>query len=313
MNGSPFVKIIACLMFLGSNCLAQSGTTGSNGGYIPPDFSYSIVPSFDLSANTTVSKTQEIYNLLFGGKLRSDFSLNVGRMNFRTLLDVAVSQKVNSDRIPERTNDDLIVSFIPSFRLYEEKTLSLALEITMQTQMTKSTVDDKYTKRFMDPALFYETLYLGHLYEWKSDDMDSYFLFRHGLGYALQQTSYSRFVLTSDRLADGLNSQNPLSEVQRKGGLKLESGVSYLAGIDYRSTLAKDLKFRFDAFGVMLSKSGFIGDPADSRAYFKVNPSLNYKFFKVEYRLVASYDKNYSKRRKLLQELTVGIWLDFHN
>jgi hypothetical protein len=302
--------LLLCIIFI--ECHAQQ--TASSSGYNPPTFSYSIVPSFDMTANTTVSKTREIYNLQIGGKLKADFSYNVGRINLRSLIDARLSQKVNSDRVPERTDDDLVVSVIPSFRLYQERTLTLALDMTLQTQMMKTEVDEVYTKRFMDPAFFYQTLYLGHQYEWKSGDRKDYFLFRHGLGYALQQTSYSRFVLTSDRLGDRIGSQNPLTEIQRKGGLKLESGVSYLIGLDYRSDLADDLKFRFETFGVMLSKTGFIGDPKESRGYFKVNPSLTYKnYLKLEYRLVTSYDKNYSKRRKLLQELTIGLTYDLHN
>jgi hypothetical protein len=304
--------ILLFLFLLGVECIGQQ--TASSSGYKPPTFSYSVVPSFDMTANTTVSKTREIYNLQIGGKLKADFSYNVGRINLRSLIDARLSQKVNSDRVPERTDDDLVVSVIPSFRLYEEKTLTLALDVTLQTQMMKTEVDEAYTKSFMDPAFFYQTLYLGHQYEWKSEDKKDYFLFRHGLGYALQQTSYSRFVLTSDRLGDRIGSQNPLTEIQRKGGLKLESGVSYLIGLDYRSDLADDLKFRFETFGVMLSKTGFIGDPAESRAYFKVNPSLTFKnYLRLEYRLVTSYDKNYSKRRKLIQELTIGITYDLHN
>jgi hypothetical protein len=307
--------VFACFILLQtlSNDATAQSISASGTAEETPAFSYSLVPSFQMNANTTVSKTREIYNLLIGGQLRGDASHHIGRMNFTWMLDLSLAQKVNSDRLPERTRDDLIFSFIPSMRLYEERTLRLFLEVTMHTQMTKSIVDDEYVKRFMDPAFFYQTLYLGHLYEWKSDDKTASFTFRHGAGYALQQTSYSRFVLTSDRIADGLTSQNPLIEVQRRGGLKLESGVSYLAGINYRNTLAPDLVFRLDAFTVLLSKSGFIGDPLDSRAYSSFNPTFNYKYFSSGYRLVVSYDKNYSKRRKLIQELTVGIRLDFHN
>lgn len=311
MFGKCSVCLLMC-MFLWMPAYAQVVT--STNGYNPPPFTYSIVPSFDLTANTTVSKTREIYNLQLGGKFKADLSYNVGRVNIRTLIDARLAQKVNSDRIPERTDDDFVMSVIPSFRLYADRILTLALDMTMQTQMTNTVVDEKYTKSFLDPVFFYQTLYLGHQYEWKSQDKKDYFLFRHGLGYALQQTSYSRFVLTSDRLGDRIGSQNPLTEIQRKGGLKLESGVSYLAGMDYRSDLADDLKFRFESFGVMLSKTGFIGDPAESRAYFKVNPSLTYKnYLKLEYRLVTTYDKNYSKRRKLIQELTIGLTYDLHN
>ena len=308
------IAMIVVLCFsLGGMAFGQTTSHTRKDTSTTPRFTYSIAPSFDLRANTTVSKTAETYNLQLGGEFVGDASLNVGRLNFLTSLDINLAQKVESDQVPERTRDDLIASFTPSMLLYETSSLRLFLELTMVTQMTRTIVDDDYVKTFMDPTFYYQTLYLGQLFEWKEEDKSSYFMFRHGAGYALQQTSYSRFVLTSNRLGDGLTSGNPLNDVQRKGGLKIESGVSYLAGMEYWNTLAPDLLFRLDAFGVLLSKNGFIGDAADSRAYGSFTTNLKYKLFKIGYKIVASYDKNYSKRRKLIQELTVGIWLDFRN
>lgn len=273
------------------------------------EFSYLIRPSFTFLMSTEHSKDAEALILSMYGQLRSQMSFDVDAVHVKSYLNADFKREAYSDALPRNLRDDLIVSFIPSVHISDEYKVSLFLELTMETDMANGEKDG-YRTSFMDPAFFYETLYIGQWMDWKSDDKSQRISLRYGLGYAFQQTMTSNFLLTGERKLN-LDPDNPLSAIRKARNVKLESGYSGLASFEYLNDITKDLSFFFKTFGIALSKgnlSTFFNDP---HAVAELESGLSYKVFSFRYSLRLVYDPNYSSRRQLDQSATFGIQLEF--
>jgi hypothetical protein len=211
--------------------------------------------------------------------------------------------------VPRNLRDDLIVSVIPSVLVSDAYDISLFLELTMETDMANGSRDGQPTS-FMDPAFFYETLYLGQWVDWKSDDKSQRMSLRYGLGYAFQQTVSNNFLLSGERRLS-LDPDNPLSAIRKARSVKLESGYSGLLSFEYLNDFTDDLKFTFRTFGVALSKGSLTSLFQDPHVIGEAEVKLQYKVFSLLYDIRAIYDPNFSKRRQLDQSASFGIALQF--
>lgn len=272
-------------------------------------FRYLVEPSFYFSLATEQQKDAEILLLTFYSQLRSNMAFDVGLLHIKSYLNADFKRQAYSDRGPRNLRDDLVVSVIPSVIVSKNYDVSLFLEVTMETDMAHGETDGQPTK-FMDPAFFYETLYLGHWVDWKSDSETQRLSLRYGVGYAFQQTVSSGFLLTGERRLN-VDPDNPLSAIRRARSVKLESGYSGLVNFEYLNDLTEDLQLTFRTFGVALSKGSLSSFFSTPHAIGEAELKLKYNVFALNYDVRVVYDPNYSKRRQLDQSASFGISLQF--
>ena len=273
------------------------------------NFSYIVEPSFTFLMSTEQGKDSEALVLTLHGKLRSQLSFDFGKMHMKSYLKADFKREAYSDAVPRNLRDDLIVSVIPSMLLSDTYDISLFLELTMETDMANGSKDAQPTS-FMDPAFFYETLYIGQWVDWKSDDKSQRLSLRYGIGYAFQQTVSNNFLLSGERRLS-LDPDNPLSAIRKARSVKLESGYSGLLSFEYLNDITEDLKFTFRTFGVALSKGSVGSFFQDPHLIGEAETKLQYKVFAFRYDIRAIYDPNFSKRRQLDQSASFGIALQF--
>ncbi len=273
------------------------------------EFSYLIEPSFTFSMSTEQGKDEEALLLTLFGSWRSQISFDIGKLHVKSYLNADFKRQAYSDDVPRNLRDDLIFSVIPSVHLSEKYDISLFLELTMETDMANGTRDGQPTS-FMDPAFFYETLYIGQWVDWKSDDKTQRLSLRYGIGYAFQQTLSTGFLLTGERRLN-VDPDNPLSAIRKARSVKLESGYSGLLSFQYLNDITEDLKFTFRAFGVALSKGNLGSFFTDPHSIGESEVKLQYDVFAFRYNVRVVYDPNYSKRRQLDQSASFGIALQF--
>lgn len=298
------LTLLALLLF-GVAAQAQSGLRKRTKG----EFSYLVRPSFTFLMGTEQGKDSEALVLTFVSRLRSNVSFDLWDVHVKSYLNADFKREAYSDAYPRNLKDDLIISVIPSIVISEEYDVSLFLEVAMETDMANGERDGIKTS-FMDPAFFYETLYVGQWLDWKSDDKSQRLSLRYGVGYAFQQTLTSNFLLTEERRLN-VDPDNPLSAIRKARSVKLESGYSGLLSIEYLNDLTDDLTFSARTFGIALSKGSLGSLIENPHAVAEFETSLTYKIFAFKYDVRLVYDPNYSARRQLDQTASFGIALEF--
>ncbi len=296
--------VLLLISFLPSALAAQT-----DGKKNASEFSYLVRPSFTFLMSTEHKKETEALVLQMYGQLRSQMSFDVDAVHVKSYLNADFKREAYSDAAPRNLRDDLIVSFIPSVHISEDYRVSLFLELTMETDMANGERDGIRTS-FMDPAFFYETLYIGQWADWKSEDKSQRLSLRYGIGYAFQQTMTSNFLLTGERNLN-LDPENPLSAIRKARSVKLESGYSALASFEYLNDFTDNLSFFLKMFGISLSKGNLGTFFVDPHAVAELETGLSYKVFSFRYNFRLVYDPNYSRRRQLDQSATFGIQLEF--
>jgi hypothetical protein len=269
---------------------------------------YQVRPSFTFLMSTVQKPEGEALNMTLYFQLRSQCAFDVGKLHVRSYANIDLMRQAFSDAPPITMRDDLVMSLIPSVIISDFAKLSLFLEMTMETKLTNNEIDGVAT-RFMDPAFFYETLYIGQWYDWKSASEKHRISARYGLGYAFQQTVRNRFLLTDQRTMN-LDPENPLSAVAQAPSVTLESGFSGLAAFEYNGELAENLTSFVQAFGVTLSKDLFSFTYRKSHAMLQLGAGMTYKLFCLRYDMRLAYDPNYSPRRQLDQTVSFGVQLE---
>jgi hypothetical protein len=301
---SRVLLVMPLLVALSGLLTAQTGTPRSTG-----EFSYIVRPAFGFLLTTTQQKDREAHSVSMTGQLRSQMSFDIGAIHFKSYLNANLAREAYSDASPRTMRDDLVFTAIPSVHVSDEYRISLFLELTMETRMTNGSKDGQPTS-FMDPAFFYQTLYLGQWLDWKSDDKSQRLSARYGVGYAFQQTMSSGFLLVGNR-AFRIDPENPLSAVRQARSVKLESGYSAVAALEYSNDISDNLSAFFQTLGVALSKGDVGSLFKRAHAVWDVGAGITYKTFSFRYDLRLSYDPNYSLRRQLDQSASFGIQLEF--
>jgi hypothetical protein len=222
---------------------------------------------------------------------------------FAGRIDATYGQHV-SELEPQKTQDDLIVSFTPSRTIVPVIGLRLFLEVTGETQFTEGHVDTTATN-FLDPLFLYQSLFVGKRLSSVSEDGITQFNLTAGVGYALQQTMANSFILQQNRNIV-VTANNPLNQ----SGVTIESGYSAIVDLNYMKMTQSCLMFTLGAKTVALSKDDLKGDLTKSRVTSLFSVVLQYKIVNINYQGHLTYDANVSLRRELSQFLGFGLKLD---
>jgi hypothetical protein len=258
-------------------------------------------------SNIDNNPAEETLNLQWLASLQARFSYEGQPYQFGSTLFAQFGQLVTKESPPKKTQDDIILTVIPSMTLSEPLGLRLFLEVTGETDMAKGVVDDTVETNFADPLFLYETLFLGHKTNYQSEDGTNEFQFTIGVGYAFQQTLTNNFVLASNRNFV-TSADNPLSSVQDQ--FTLEKGYSGVLDLFYRNRLSENFSFKTSAKVVALTRKEFFDDISNSRVGGLLLSGFSYKFLSIDYTLRIVYDNNISSRRQLEQTLVFGFKLE---
>ena len=222
---------------------------------------------------------------------------------FQGRIDATYGQHI-SELVPQKTQDDLIVSITPSRTIVSSAGLRLFLEVTGETQFTKGNVDSAVTN-FLDPLFVYQSLFLGRRFSAASEDGSMSFDLTAGLGYALQQTVANNFVLQQNRNIV-VSANNPLNQ----SDVTIESGYSAILDVNYSKCVATDLRFTLDAKTVALTKDDVHFNFSNARVTSLFSLGIQYKIINLTYNGHLIYDPNLSLERELSQFLGFGIKFD---
>lgn len=266
------------------------------------DFKVSPTLGFNLQS-TSYERGEETISAQWLGSLRSKLDIFGDVFNFNTSLTAQYGQIISKENAPVTTQDNLMISVMPSMILFESLQLRLFLDNVLQTTM-KYNENNGNPKSFLDPAYLYHTLFLGQDYKWENEDNTSSFKIIYGLGYAVQQTYTDKYVLEENK-DFVIDDNNPLSDVQSH--FTLETGYSGILKFTYDTMLADDLTFYSDFSIAAITKDSFFEDVSKVSVNGIFFTSLKYKFFSLEYSANMTYDEQIYSHRQLEQTLVFGF------
>lgn len=268
--------------------------------------------NFSLSANIgfTWGKIsndgEESENLQWQGQLQSRFSFEGEPQQFNASLFAQYGAQVSKDFPPIKTQDNIMLTVVPSMTLVKDLGIRIFFEVTGETEMGKGMIDTVET-RFLDPLFLYETLFLGHKTHRYSDDGMEETEFIIGVGYAYQQTITNKFVLAQNRQFV-FDQNNPLSDVQKE--FTVEKGYSAILQINRIQKFSDNFSSRLGVKTVVLTKDKFTDDIENCRVGSLLVAGLQYDIFSIDYTMHLLYDRNISVRRSLDQSMVFGLRFD---
>lgn len=295
----PIVILLSLL--IGTAAFAQDATVDSTAPHHKTTSNLSL--SLDVSVANDSKEGSEILSAEWRSALSAKVFMDGEPDQFAGRIDATYGQHV-SELEPQKTQDDLIVSFTPSRTIVPAIGLRLFLEVTGETQFTEGHVDTTVTN-FLDPLFLYQSLFVGKRLSSVSDDGMTQFNLTAGVGYALQQTMANSFILQQNRNVV-VTANNPLNQ----SGVTIESGYSAIVDINYMKMTQSGLMFTLGAKTVALSKDDLKGELTKSRVTSLFSLVLQYKIVNINYQGHLVYDPNVSLRRELSQFLGFGLKLD---
>lgn len=263
-------------------------------------------PSIGFTFQSSSKDADESENLQWLAQLQAKLSYEGEPYQFNSSLFAQYGAVVTRDAPPQKVQDNLQLSVVPSMTLSSNLGLRLFFEVTGETQMGPGMIDSVETS-FADPLFLYETLFLGHKTHTVSADGNTEFEFVLGAGYAYQQTVTNKFVLEQNRQFV-IDENNPLRHVQDQ--FTVEKGYSAILELSFSNRIGENLTFRASNRTVMLTKDDFTKDVKNSRIGSMTLAGLQYKFLSIDYTLHVLYDRNVSVRRQLDQTMVFGFRFD---
>ncbi|MDP4220599.1 MAG: hypothetical protein Q8916_10020 [Bacteroidota bacterium] len=301
-------RILTCFILF-SLCteLASAQDSSATAASEPVDtkhlWHFSMTPSVGFTFQSISKDAEESEDLMWLGQLQAKLGYEGERFQLNNSLFLQYGARVSRESSPKKTQDNFMLSLVPSMTLSKKLGLRLFFEVTGETEMGEGLIDSQKTK-FLDPLFLYETLFLGHKTRIASEDGGDEFEFVFGIGYAFQETRTSGFVLTENR-SFVVNEGNPLENVQDQ--FTVEDGYSAILQLDYTKRIGENFAFKTSMKTVALTKENFIKAAKNSRVGTLLVAGLQYKFLSIDYTLHMLYDKNISLRRQLEQTMVFGL------
>jgi hypothetical protein len=304
-----FLKLLIGLLLtlaVSATAYAQIGGTDSTAppaATTPPkthSTKFTISPSLDVSITSDSKEGSEVLSGDWLAALTAKIDMEGQVYQFASRLDATYGEHISED-VPQKTQDDLILSFTPSRMILPSIGLRLFLEVSGETQFTEGMVDSSETN-FLDPLFVYQSLFLGKKISWTSDDGNRSFDMTAGVGYALQQTVAKNFLFRQNRNIQ-LSQTNPLKQAD----VTIESGYCALVDVNYSNTITNDLQFTAAAKTVALTKDQLTADFNNARITSIFSVGFQYLYFNLSYNGHLVYDPNVSLERELTQFLGFGF------
>lgn len=271
------------------------------------DFMLSPTLGFNLQS-TSYERGEETISAQWLGSLRSKLDIYGITFNFNSSVTAQYGQIISKEEIPVTTQDNLMISIMPSMSLFEKLQLRLFLDNVLQTSMDEN---DNYGNpiSFLDPAYLYHTLFVGQDYKWANDENTSSFKIIYGVGYAVQQTYTDKYVLEENKDFI-IDDDNPLSDVQNH--FTLETGYSGIIKFTYDTMISDDFSFYTDFSIAAITKDTFFEDVSIVSVNGVFYTTFKYKYFSLQYSANMTYDEQIYSHRQLEQTLVFGFTHTFN-
>ncbi len=271
------------------------------------DFMLSPTLGFNLQSSS-YERGEETISAQWLGSLRSKLDIYGSTFNFNSSVTAQYGQIISKEDVPQTTQDNLMVSIMPSMSLFEKLQLRLFFDNVLQTSMDNN---DNYGNpiSFLDPAYLYHTLFLGQDYKWENDEYTSSFNIIYGVGYAVQQTYTDKYILEENKDFI-IDDDNPLSDVQSH--FTLETGYSGILKFTYDTMISEDFSFYTDFSIAAITKDSFFEDVSKVSVNGIFYSTLKYKYFSLQYSANLTYDEQIYSHRQLEQTLVFGFTHTFN-
>lgn len=252
---------------------------------------------FELRGNfgatfTSRSDYEGTQNLEWLADLQFLFNYRTNNFHFDSDVLVNYGQIVRTDEIPEKTQDLLIFTLMPSIRLIDTPSVRLFLQTKGETQLRKRYMGEKETN-FFDPLFLTNTIFIGEKNNLITSTENQKFEITYGIGYSFQQVFKKNFILESEDL--------PNSDVE------FINNPSAIFRCDFYKSFLDDISFSLRINSGLDFRSGFLKSIENSRFSAIIISSLDVYFISLQYIGNIVYDKEISKKRVLGQSLTIGF------
>lgn len=205
-------------------------------------------------------------------------------------------QLVAKGMLPEKTQDYIILNFMPSIKLMSSPTVRLFLQTKAESQVAKGYIDDQETK-FADPMFLTHTLFLGNKNQIITLSEELNFKVVYGLGYSFQQIIKNNFQL--------------ISEVQNNSNVDFLDGPSAVFNVLFTKAFGETINTSISLNTILMAKKNFFKDTENSRFSSLLVANLNIDLFSIKYTNRLIYDSEISTKRQLDQSIVFSLQLSF--
>ena len=263
-------------------------------------FIFSQETHFDFGAKTNFGATFTSFNTSEGDdshlELLLSFLANANyegsNFNFDSELYIQYGQIVRKYFPPQKSQDNFILTLIPSFRIIENPSMRLFWQAKAETQLRKGYIYDQETN-FADPMFITNTLFLGEKSKLIKQTETQQFNITYGIGYSFQAIIKKHFQLTS--------------ETTPKNNAEFADGPTAVFNLNFSKSINENISFNFLFNSLFLAKKDFIKSTSNSRFSSLLLGSLNIGLISFEYSNRIVYDKELGNKRQLEQSLVVGL------
>jgi hypothetical protein len=281
--------------------IAQESTTNEES---QTTFSYSLVASLGCTfQNISRSAEDETLTAQWLASLQGRMNWEGEVLGLSGSLFSQYGQLHTKDFVPEKTQDNLIVSMTPSLSIFPSIGLRIFLENTAETQMQPGIIDTSVTN-FLDPLFLYQAVFVGQKITSTADNGSGELSLTYGLGYALQQTFTQDFITTKQGEQLKRDPNSPISNVD------LELGITGVIDLTARKQLSDNFTLTSSLKTIALGKEETYKDLEKARVSFLGLTSLSYGVVSLDYTCRIVYDSNFSPIRQLDQTLVFGMRLN---
>lgn len=263
-------------------------------------FIFSQETHFDFGAKTNFGATFTSFNTSEGDdshlELLLSFLANAnyeGRnFDFDSEFYIQYGQIVRKDFPPQKTQDNFILTLIPSFRIMEKPSVRLFWQAKAETQLRKGSLNEQETN-FADPMFITNTLFLGEKSKLIEQTETQQFNVTYGIGYSFQNIIKKNFQLTSETV--------PSSRAE------FADGPTAVLNFSFSKSISEKVSFNSSFNSLFLAKKDFLKSTSNSRFSSLFLAGLEIYFFSIEYSNRLVYDKELGSKRQLEQSLVVGL------
>ncbi len=255
------------------------------------NYEFGLRGNFGVTFNS-IRHQDEIQNIEWLTNAQFFFNYHSDNFHFDSDIFINYGQIVKNGELPEKTQDLLIFTLMPSIRLIDTPSIRLFLQSKGETQLRKGYIGEKETD-FCDPLFLTNTIFIGEKNNLLTETENQKFEITYGVGYSFQQVFKRKFVLES--------------ELTTNSDVEFINNPSAILRCDFYKSLSDDISFSLKINSGLDFKSGFLKSVRNSRFTTIIISSFDIYFISLQYIGNIVYDREISNKRVFNQSLTAGL------
>ena len=242
------------------------------------NYEFGLRENFGATFNS-ISHQEETQNLEWLTSAQFFFNYYSDNFHFDSDIFVNYGQVVRNGELPEKTQDLLFFTLMPSIRLIDTPSIRLFLQSKGETQLRKGYIREKETD-FCDPLFLTNTIFIGEKNSLLTRTENQKFEITYGIGYSFQQVFKKNFVLESEDF--------PSSDVE------FINNPSAILRCDFYKTFLDEISFSLKMKSGLDFKNGFLKSVSNSRLSTVIVSSFDIYFISLQYIGNIVYDNEIS-------------------